>query len=151
MFSSCVIFQPLVSLSLQLSSSLTSFFVSFFSLLFCMFHIFYRNLHVVLQYSLFSSFWSILTVVLFSFLQVSLHYLQSSSQQGRNNVSVFYSHRFLQSSLFPYSNFPWLQLVSFCSFIVSVSTHSVCIHAVCIHTVCTTHLTDFKYQACWLQ
>ena len=64
-----------------------SAFLSFYSFIFRMFQ---RIFHiVVLQYSLGSSFWSALSAVLFSFLQVSSRYSQSALQQFSLAETIF--------------------------------------------------------------
>ena len=72
-----VSFRPLVSVSLLFH--LSKFLLIIFLFSACSGVFFYI---VVLYYSLFSSFWSALSAVLFSFLQlVSSRYPQSASQQ----------------------------------------------------------------------
>ena len=73
---------------------------------------------VVLQYSLGSSVWSALSAVLFSFVAslfalFAVRFTEVFS--GRNNVSVLHSPRFAVL-LFPYSNLPQSQLVTFLLF-----------------------------------
>ena len=103
-------------------------FVSFFNYFVFLYiqHILPSFISQFLQYILFSSFWSTLSAVRCSFLQVS----------GRITILPL-----LQFLLFLDSDFPQSQLAIFFSFTVLISTHAVCIHTV------TYQASYFKYQA----